>query len=153
LLRAGSGFVDWSTRNAVLLGATFAIALLVFLCRREIVDRFYYLALSMKHNIGIRPRLMQTARILEWRGRVTGCRRRPCQSGSAWLVDLAQLGDTEDMVVFARLVAWAAHAPDGELCPSYLTGGAVKDLSSRILAHWGLSRLRRAARVRGGEVG
>ena len=153
LLRAGSGFVDWSARNAVLLGATFAIALLVFLWRREIVDRFCYLALSMKHNIGIRPRLMQTARILEWRGRVTGCRRRPCQSGSAWLVDLAQLGDTEDMVVFARLVAWAAHAPDGELSPSYLTGGAVKELSSRILAHWGLSRLRRAARVRGGEVG
>lgn len=153
ILRAGSGLVEWSLRHGSLIMATITIVSLLYVWRREITDKICCLFLLVKHDAGIRLRLMQTARHLEWRGRVAGCGRRPCQSGSAWLADLACQGDRADMVVFSRLVAWAAHAPDGELCPGCLTGGAVRELTTRILGHWGLSRLRRAARVRGGGVG
>jgi transglutaminase-like putative cysteine protease len=152
LSRAGRRILEWSGEHSVWLVGAFTVLGFSFLWRREILDQIRCIILCIPNSAGIRWRVMQTARLLEWRGRVSGYQRRPCQSGSAWLSELAPLGDTEDMAVFSRLVAWAAHAPAGDDCPQSLAAEKVMDLSSRVLAQWGISRLRRAARVRGGGV-
>jgi transglutaminase-like putative cysteine protease len=145
--RALAGIADfgaWAGRNAVALGIAISLFAILIWRRRSVVDAAFTLAWRLAPGRSWQRAALNTARLLERRGRLAGRPRSQQRTLREWTGGL----DGDDMGEFLRLAEWAAYAP--AFAPP-VPAQDVWATCRRVVAHWSRRRLRASMEL-GGSV-